>query len=258
MNELLPSFPAFLLVLVRVSSFFVTMPIFSYRTISTSHRLGISFFLAWIMFYTIDSPVLEIDATYFFLIMKEALVGLMIGLFAYIIMSAIQIAGGFIDFQIGFSMVNVMDPQTGVQSPVTGQFLYMVSILFLLGTNGHHLLLDGIFYSYHFIPIDQVFIPFGNEHMMDYVIKAFNQMFIIAFQMSIPIVGSMFLTDIGLGIVARTVPQLNIFVVGIPVKILVGFVVMIIVMGAMMMVVENLFEYMLLSMRGLMQLFGGT
>jgi flagellar biosynthesis protein FliR len=258
MNELLPSFPAFLLVLVRVSSFFVTMPIFSYRNIPASHRLGISFFLAWIMFYTIDSPVLEIDATYFFLILKEAIVGLMIGLFAFIIMSAIQIAGGFIDFQIGFSMVNVMDPQTGAQSPITGQFLYMVSLLFLLGTNGHHLLLDGIFYSYHFIPIDQAFIPFGNEHMMEYVLKAFNQMFIIACQMSIPIVGSLFLTDIGLGIVARTVPQFNIFVVGIPVKILVGFVVMIIVMGTMMMVVENLFEYMLLSMRGLMQLFGGT
>ena len=79
------------------------------------------------------------------------------------IMSAIQIAGGFIDFQMGFAMANVIDPQTGAQSPLMGQYLYTIALLFLLSTDGHHLLLDGIFYSYQFIPIDGAFIPFDNE-----------------------------------------------------------------------------------------------
>ena len=79
------------------------------------------------------------------------------------IMSAIQVAGGFIDFQMGFAMANVIDPQTGAQSPLMGQYLYTIALLFLLAPNGHHLLLDGIFYSYQFIPIDSAFIPFGNE-----------------------------------------------------------------------------------------------
>ena len=97
------------------------------------------------MYYTIDSPILVIDGTYMLLILKEVIIGLVIGLVAYMIMSAIQIAGGFIDFQMGFAIANVIDPQTGAQSPLTGQYLYTISLLFLLVTNGHHLLLDGIY-----------------------------------------------------------------------------------------------------------------
>ncbi|MBA9024854.1 MULTISPECIES: flagellar biosynthetic protein FliR [Bacillaceae] len=258
MQDLLPYFPAFLLILVRVTAFFVIMPIFSHRTLPTTFRIGVGFFLAWIMYYTIDSPILVIDGTYMLLVLKEAMVGLMIGLVAYMIMAAIQIAGGFIDFQMGFAIANVIDPQTGTQSPLTGQYLYTISLLFLLATNGHHLLLDGIYYSLQFIPIDQVLIPFGNENLIEFIVKAFSRMFLIALQMSIPVVGCLFLVDIGLGIVARTVPQLNIFVVGIPLKMLVSFLVLIIVMGMMMVVVQHLFEYLLVIMRGLMQLIGGA
>lgn len=145
MEELFPHFPAFLLIVVRVTTFFVAMPIFSYRSIPVQHRVGLGIFLAWIMYYTIDAPVLELDVTFYLLIMKEALVGLFIGFTAYMILSAVQVAGGLIDFQMGFSIANVIDPQTGAQSPLMGQYLYTIALLFLLSTNGHHLLLDGIF-----------------------------------------------------------------------------------------------------------------
>ncbi|MEW9108605.1 flagellar biosynthetic protein FliR [Cytobacillus gottheilii] len=258
MLDFLPSFPAFLLVLVRVTSFFLMMPLFSYRSIPNSHKIGLGFFMAWIMFYTMDIPEFEIDANYFMLIIKEALVGLMVGFIAYLMMAAIQIAGGFIDFQMGFAIANVIDPQTGAQSPLTGQYLYTVALLFLLSVNGHHLLLDGIYHSYQFVPIDQLFIPFGNANMAEFVIRAFNSMFIIAFQMSIPVVGSLFLVDVALGIVARTVPQLNVFVVGLPLKIGVSFIVLVVVMSVMMVVVSEAFEATLTTMRGLMELIGGS
>lgn len=214
--------------------------------------------MAVIMVVTLDAPTLEIDHTYFLLIIKEALVGLLIGFIAYLILSAIQIAGGFIDFQMGFAIANVIDPQTGAQSPLMGQYLYTISLFFLLTVNGHHLMLDGVFYSYEFIPLDQPWIPFGNENMVEFVIKAFNSMFIIAFQMSIPVVGSLFLVDIALGIVARTVPQLNVFVVGLPLKIGVSFLVLIAVMSVMLFAVSHLFETMLNTMRGLMDIIGGA
>lgn len=257
MADILPHFPALLLIFVRVTAFFIAMPIFSHRTIPMMHRIGLAVFLSWIMSYTMDLPVLNIDLTYYFLIMKEALVGLLIGFIGYMIMSAIQIAGGFIDFQMGFSMANVIDPQSGVQSPLMGQYLYTIALLFLLSTDGHHLLLDGIFYSYRFIPIDGAFVPFDNESLLEYVVKAFSQSFVIALQMSLPVVGSIFLVDVALGILARTVPQLNVFVVGIPVKIIAGFLVLIIVIGMMMQVVTRLFEFLLITMRTLMQLIGG-
>lgn len=254
----LTKIPAFLLILVRVSGFFVTMPIFSYRNIPVQHKIGVSFFLAWIMYYTIDIPFILVNETFFLLIIKEALVGILIGFIAYLILVAVQIAGGFIDFQMGFAIANVMDPQTGVQSPLTGQYLYTIALLFLLSVNGHHLLLDGIFNSYQYIPMDQMFIPFSNMSMISFVINTFNHMFVIAFQMAIPLVGSLFLVDVALGIIARTVPQLNVFVVGLPLKILVSFVVLFLSMGMYVLLVRNLFDSMIYSMRGIMELIGGA
>ncbi|GAM15591.1 flagellar biosynthetic protein FliR [Mesobacillus selenatarsenatis] len=258
MLDFIPSFPAFLLIFVRVTSFFLMMPLFSYRTIPGSHKVGLGFMLSIIMFTAIGAPEIAVDSTYFMLVIKEAMVGLFIGFIAALMMAAIQIAGGFIDFQMGFAIANVIDPQTGAQSPLMGQYLYTIALLFLLTVNGHHLLMDGIFYSYDFIPIDQVMIPFGNENIAEFIILAFNKMFIIAFQMSLPVVGSLFLVDVALGIVARTVPQLNIFVVGLPVKIAVSFLVLIAVMGVLIMVITDLFSTTLATMRGLMELIGGA
>ena len=220
------------------------------------YRIGFALALSWMMYFTLDVGPLEIDGKYFLLILKEALVGLFIGFIAYLMMTAVQIAGGFIDFQMGFAIANVIDPQTGTQSPLMGQYLYMFALLLLLTLNGHHLILDGIFYSYQFIPIDKM-ISFHNEQMADYIIKTFSSMFIVALQMSAPVVATLFLVDVALGIVARTVPQLNIFVVGFPVKIGISFIVIIIVMGVIMAIVQRLFEMMLLTMRDVMTLMGG-
>ncbi|MFD2628400.1 flagellar biosynthetic protein FliR [Oceanobacillus kapialis] len=251
------SLPVFILVFIRVLAFFVTLPLFAYRTIPTPFKIGLSFFLAFIMFYTIGPTDIGFDGVYLFLLMKEAIVGLLIGLIAYIILSAVQIAGGFIDFQMGFAIANVIDPQTGAQSPLTGQYFYIFSLLFLLAVDGHHLLIDGIFNSYSFIPID-TFIPFGNQSIADFVIETFNTMFLIAFQIAIPIVGCLFLVDVALGIVARTVPQLNVFVVGLPLKILVSFLTLFVFLSLYIVLVKNLFTYLFKTMQGLMQLFGGA
>ena len=250
------SFPILLRLFARVFSFFVTMPLFSYRTIPLPFKLGFSFFLALIMLYTVDSTTIIIDHTYLFLLMKEVLVGLLIGLIAFIIISAVQVAGGLIDFQMGFAIANVMDPQTGAQSPLTGQFLNVVSLLFLLSVNGHYLIIDGIVNSYEFIDIDQL-IPFANKSIADFVIDSFNTMFLIAFQMAIPIVGCLFLVDIALGVVARAVPQLNVFVVGLPLKILVSFIAIFVFLSLYYTLAKKLFELMFITMRNLMNLFGG-
>jgi len=200
---------------------------------------------------------LEIDGTYLLLVIKEAMVGLFIGIIAYIIMAAIQIAGGFIDFQMGFAIANVIDPQTGAQSPLLGQFFNALAILLLLALNGHHMLLDGIFYSYRFLPIDQLWPAFGDGRTAEYVIKTFAASFAIAFQMAIPIVATLFLVDLALGITARTVPQLNIFVVGFPIKIGVSFLVLFVMMNVMVAVMKKLFDMMIVSMRDLMVILGG-
>ena len=90
---------------------------------------------------------------------------LFIGIIAYIVISAIQVAGGFIDFQMGFAIANVIHPQTGAQSPLFGQFFNVLAMLLLLTVNGNHMLLDGIFYSYRFIPIDTALAILRKERL---------------------------------------------------------------------------------------------
>lgn len=257
MEELIPAMSAYLLILTRITAFFVTVPLFSYRAIPTTQRIMLAAVLAWIMTYTIDMPEIAIDGEYIFLVIKEATIGLFIGILAFIIMSAIQIAGGFIDFQMGFAVANVIDPQTGAQSPLLGQFFNSLAMLLLLALNAHHLLLDGIYYSYEFLPIEGNWPAIGSGRVAEFVLTTFTASFAIAFQMSIPIVATLFLVDLALGITARTVPQLNIFVVGFPIKITVSFLVLSIMMAVMIGVMQKLFEFMIISMRDLMILLGG-
>ncbi|MFC0301409.1 flagellar biosynthetic protein FliR [Virgibacillus soli] len=254
----LSTFLLFLLIFIRILAFFATLPLFSYRTIPLPFKIGVSFFLAFIMAQTLkDSYLFVFNETFVLLIVKEAIVGLLIGLIAYMILAAVQIAGGFIDFQMGFAIANVVDPQTGAQSPIIGQYFYIFALLFLLSVDGHHLLIDGIYYSFQFVPVD-TFIPFEHGSIIDFVISTFSKMFLIAFQMSIPIVGCLFLVDVALGIVARTVPQLNVFVVGLPLKIIVSFFALFIFFSLYIVLAKNLFGTMFQTMHRLMQLFGGA
>ncbi|MER2125881.1 flagellar biosynthetic protein FliR [Solibacillus sp. FSL H8-0523] len=260
MTELLQVFPnisILLLIMVRVSAFFVSVPLFSYRTIPQQVRIILAVALAWMMYYTFNIEPFEINGDYLLLILKEAIVGLMLGLAAAMIMSAVQIAGGFIDFQMGFAMANIIDPQTGTQSPLMGQFLNFLSLLLLLAINGHHLILDGIYYSYQFIPLQQFFPNFGEEGTALFIMKMFVAVFAIAFQMSAPIVATLFLVTLALGITGKTVPQMSIFVIGFPIKIAVGFLVLIVTMGVLVGVMKELIEYMIISLRDLMVILGG-
>lgn len=258
MVELVPKISVLLLIFVRVSAFFVTIPLFSYRTVPAQLKIVLAFVLSWMMYYTFSIEAFTINGDYLLLVLKEAIVGLSLGLVVYIVFSAVQIAGGFIDFQMGFAMANIVDPQTGAQSPLMGQFFNFLLLLVFLTINGHHLVLDGIFYSYQFMPIDQFFPKFGDAESIEYIMKLFVAVFAIAFQMSAPIIATLFLVTLALGITGKTVPQLNIFVVGFPIKIAVGFILLITMMGVMVEVMEKVIEMGIIGMRNLMIVLGGS
>lgn len=258
MEQFLNDFPVFLLIFVRIAAFFVAAPLFSYRNIPVMNKIAIAGALAFFAGFAIERPEIAIDGTFVLLVLKEAIVGLGIGLIAMMMLYAVQVAGGFIDLQMGFAIANVVDPQTGAQSPLLGQFFYIFALLFLLAVDGHHMLLDGIFNSYHLIPVDQLFFPFSDGQAAKHVTASFVKMFIIAFQMAVPVVASLFLVDIALGIIARTVPQVNVFVVGLPLKIFVSFVVLLISFPVIFAIVNYLFKEMFYAMRTLMKLAGGV
>lgn len=258
METFIQSYPAFLLVFIRIASFFIVLPLYNYRTIPMPFKIGVAGIVALLLVFSIDFPAITIDGFYALLIIKEALLGVLTGLVAMMLLYAVQIAGGLIDFHMGFMLANVVDPQTGAQSPLTGSYLYIFALLYLLLIDGHHLLLDGAVYSFQFVPIDQLFLPLSSASVIEHVAMLMGFLFAFGISMAFPVVGSLFLVDIALGIVSRTVPQMNVFVVGLPIKLIAGLIILFIYIGVFFMSMNYLFKEMILAMRTLLELFGET
>ncbi|WP_379151371.1 flagellar biosynthetic protein FliR [Paenibacillus sp. sgz5001063] len=258
MDNLLQSFPVFLLIFCRISAFFVVVPVFSSQGVPTTFKIGLSFFVAMVVFSSGGTNItVPQDLSYILLIAREALIGLLLGFIAYLMFMAIQTAGSFIDIQIGFGIANVIDPMTGTSAPVIGNFKYMIALLLFLSMNGHHYMLDAIVYSYKWVPIDNnLLFKMIDGSLGQFLVRSFSQSFMLAFQISAPLVTALFLTDIGLAFLARTAPQYNVFVIGVPLKIIIGLVLLLLLMPSLAGLFQNLFDIMFESMHNLLGLIG--
>jgi flagellar biosynthetic protein FliR len=252
-------FPGFLLFFCRISSFFVVVPVFSAKNVPAHFKIGIAFFVTLMSFSVVGtSGLVTFDSLYILSIIREVVVGLFLGFIAYMFFTVVQIAGSFIDIQIGFGIANVFDPLTGASSPVIGNLKYMIAMLLFLSFNGHHLLLKAIMESYEWIPLsNDMFTRIYNGQMGEFIIKTFAAVFALSFQMSAPFIAALFLTDVGLGLLARVAPQFNILVVGAPLKMLIGFVLLILLFPAYEFVFKNAFIAMFDSMQKFIGFFTG-
>lgn len=234
----------FLLIFVRVSGIFSTAPLLGSRNVPLIVKAGLSLILALVLLPLLSQqpPVLpESVPMYFLLVIKEYLVGLIFGFTASFIFSAIQMAGFLIDTQIGFGMVNVFDPLFGQQMPLIGNFKYLIALFVFLATNGHHLLLTALVSSFRLIPAGLAVIPpLIAPFMLDLVAGFFS----IALKISLPVLVTLVLMDVGMGILAKTMPQMNIFMVGMPAKILIGIFVLSMAFPFYIFFIEGLFNEM--------------
>jgi flagellar biosynthetic protein FliR len=258
MENLLQSLPVFLLIFCRISAFFVVVPVFSSQGVPTTFKIGLSFFVSLVVFSASGTGlVVPQDLNYILLIAREILVGLLLGFIGYLIFMAIQTAGSFIDIQIGFGIANVIDPMTGAASPIFGNFKYMIALLMFLSMNGHHYLLDAIVYSYNWVPINNdLFLRMIDGSLSEFLVRTFAQSFVLAFQMSAPLVAALFLTDIGLAFLARTAPQYNVFVIGVPLKIIIGLALLLVLMPGLAVLFRSMFDILFESMHNLLGLMG--
>ncbi|MFD2670088.1 flagellar biosynthetic protein FliR [Marinicrinis sediminis] len=252
--------PYFLLVFCRITSFFVVAPIYSSRGVPIQFKIGFSIFVALFTFFTLSIETsVSWDLLIIPLILKEVLIGLLLGFVAYLFFMVVQISGSFVDMQMGFGIANVIDPMTGTQSPVLGNFKFFIMTLIFLAMNGHHLLLRGIMQSYEWVPIDhKIFQSIEDGTISAFLVESFTLVFASAFQMTAPLIAALFLTDVALGILAKTAPQFNIFVVGIPLKIIVGYVMLLLLVPGFLYLFTQLFETMFNEMSRLLDLIGST
>ncbi|WP_144028234.1 flagellar biosynthetic protein FliR [Paenibacillus ferrarius] len=252
--------PIFLLIFCRITSFFVVVPVLSSKNVPMMFKIGLSVFISFIIFASmgLDKPI-PMDGEYVLLIIREMLIGVLLGFLAYIFFTAVQAAGAFMDMQIGFSMASVIDPLTGVSSPMLGNLKYMIAILLFLSFDGHHFLIRAIIESYRWVPLDnQLFAHLYNGEISDFLLKSLSKMFYLSFQLAAPIIAALFLTDLGLGLLTRVAPQFNIFVIGAPLKMILGFFLLVLLFPELISQFQNLFATIFDHMEKLLQLISGT
>jgi flagellar biosynthetic protein FliR len=213
----------YLLIFARMIGFFLTAIPFSATYIPHQVKVWLAVMIAFLVFMVNLKAPVQISGTiagYVLQILGEALIGCILGFITQIVFAAFQLAGQLLDMQIGFGMVNVLDPQSGIQVPLFGNFLYLFALLCFFAVNGHHILLSCIVQSYKILPVGGMVHFSGNFY--NYIFGMAGDMFAIAFKLALPVLGSLLIAELVLGIIARTVPQMNIFMVAMPMNIGLG------------------------------------
>lgn len=246
----------FVLVLVRVSGITIAAPIFGTRYVPAPVKAALSLVLALVLFPVVPPAVVDAANTWAYALTAgaELAVGLVIGYAAMLVFMAIQLAGQLIDMELGFGITNVIDPQYGVQIPLAGNYLYLLAMLIFLLTNGHHFLLAVLVRSFETIPAGKIVLVGETTQAL---VRLFGQMFLAGVKISAPILGTLFLTSVALGILARTVPQMNVFVVGLPVKLVVGMAVLVVVIPLYVYSLGSLFDRMYEGLLYVLRAAGG-
>lgn len=220
---------SFLLIFLRLFSFISIFQPFGGRFIPISVRLllAIAMGIAFSQLYTLKR-IPDIN----FLIsasIKEIIIGLVIGILANIIIYAFQIMGQIIDFQVGLSLANVVNPAFDIQISPIGDLFFILGILLFLVSGWYSQIIEGIAYSFNIVPIGDGNIN-GNIFLYSFKLIG-NLTFQVALRFSAPITTVLLLSDIITGIIARTVPQINIFIVGLPLKTGLAFLSLLIIIG---------------------------
>jgi len=225
MNLTFHQFIVFILAFARVTSIIAVMPIFGYRSIPVIIKAGLAGLFVLAIFPTINTefPIPVDFIPFFLLILKEVVAGLVIGFASFFIFAGIQYAGEIVGIDIGFGIVNIVDPQTGRQVSIISEFKYIVALLIFLSINGHHFFMQAIKHSYEVLPINSAIF---SDMVMGKVIEMSRAMFSVTIKIAGPALVALFIANFVMGIIARMVPQMNIFIVGFPMKISVGLFIM--------------------------------
>jgi flagellar biosynthetic protein FliR len=230
MQYFVNNFQAFLLVLVRINAMIMIAPFFSSGVIPFRMKALLSFMVSLVVFPVISSGALKIPDSmgyYYLLVIQHALIGILIGFMISIIFTAFQLSGQYFAVQIGFGINEVLDPMAQVSVPLIGQLKNMIGLLLFLAISGHHFMIEAVFRSFELAPL------FGLSQaatggILKLMVHSFSGMFMIALKMALPVVATIFLVTVSMGVLAKVAPQMNIMMLGFPFKIIVAFAILVI------------------------------
>lgn len=235
----------FLLIFTRVSCFVFIAPFFSMKNTPAAVRIGISFFSAMLLYQALtpsDAVVYSTVMEYAVIIMKEAIVGLLIGFAANICTTIVNFAGSIADMETGLSMVTLLDPTTRESSSISGVFYQYVLMLMMIATGMYRYLFGALADTFILIPVNGA--VFHGDSLLNAMLGFLSDYIIIGFRIVLPIFCTMLLLNAILGVLAKVSPQMNMFAVGIQLKILVGLSVLFFTAGMLPGISDFVFQEM--------------
>jgi len=233
-----------LLVFVRVAGIIMTAPILGSTNTPQLMKVGFVAALTMLIYPTLNIPTVEYPRTLTGLVFAlggELLIGVLLAYVARLVFTGIEVAGTLIGYQMGFAIVNVLDPTTSSNVSITSRMYSIFSMLFFLIMNGHHYFISALAGSFAVIP------PLGMHYsgnIVEFLVNLFGNIFVVGIKLSAPIMAALFFSNVALGLVARTVPQMNVFIVGFPLQIGLGLLMIGLTIPLFSFYAKGLFEQM--------------
>ena len=226
----------FTLVFIRTVTALAVLPVFGHAAYPAMAKAGLAGAIALLMVPALAARMPVPSGTvldFCMLAMRETACGLLLGFAGHFLFYAVDIAGQLVGFQAGFSVVASIDPNTESQSTVITQFYNVVALLIFVTINGHHYLLQALTDSFRVIPVGHLH---ADGRLGEWTLKAVTGVMVDGIRIAAPLMVTLFLTDIGLGILTRVAPTLNIFVLGFPLKVAITMLMLSMTLGAVVLV----------------------
>ncbi|MCB2214716.1 flagellar biosynthetic protein FliR [Desulfofustis glycolicus] len=243
--ELVPieQFQIFLICAARIAGFIGAIPVFSGAQTPVQLKAGLVFVVSLVLFPAVASTLPSLTtfepATFIVFLVSEVLIGAIIGLIARLIFTAVEFGGTIIGYQMGFAAANVFDPQNERQISLISQMQNVFAVLIFLAISGHHVFIRTAVESYRILPPGG--IDFSGE-AVPFLMELASHMFVLGVQFSAPVLAVLLLSGLILGILARTFPQGNVFLLSFPLNIAIAFTVIGLTLGMVFIVLSREFD----------------
>jgi|GraSoiStandDraft_16_1057320.scaffolds.fasta_scaffold08488_4 flagellar biosynthetic protein FliR len=218
--------PLFGVILIRVAGIVVAIPAFSSRSVPLHVRIGLLIGFTVILFPIVSDQMRPLSLSWpqvVPLLFTEFMVGMVLGFAISFVMNAFIIAGELIGIQMGINLISALDPVAGGQVPILGQFMGLLGMLIFLAIDGHHMMFEALVASFQLVPPMHVHF---SGFLVESVLKLGLGMFVLALKVGAPVMTAVFIVTLGMGILGRTIPQLNVMLNNVPITIGVGLLVL--------------------------------
>jgi flagellar biosynthetic protein FliR len=225
---------------VRVMGYISADPVLGNRTVPIRLKIGLALAISVAIAPTLGPlPAIEpASPAGLAILAQQVFIGVAIGFAVRVILAAVEMAGQMIGLQMGLGFATFFDPQTSAQVPVIGQYLGLLAVLVFLSINGHALLLSTLIESFSILPIGTLGL---DSNGFSAFARWGAQIFLIGFTLALPVIATLLIANFGIGIISRAAPQMNIFAVGFPFTLLVGFIALYLMIPYFLPVLDRLF-----------------